>query len=85
MLNRTTEGPWTYAVRLEGEGMPTGYAVEGSDGPSKPICTVWNNEDNARMIAALPDLMAALLDVLSDYEGEYATAARKAVSKALGE
>lgn len=84
-MTKHTSGPWTYAKRLEGVGFPTGYAVEGPDGPEKPICTVWNNEDNARAISLLPDMVDLLRDVLSDYDGRYATDARKLLAKVLGE
>jgi hypothetical protein len=64
-----TAGPWFY--KLYG-----GYIIEGADGPS--VCTMSSNtlrtseeqEANARLIAAAPKMLEALLCVSAHFDGD---------------
>ena len=83
-----TPGPWTYSLSPSTDN--TWYV----DGPSRWICnsTARSSEDNARLIAAAPDLLEALGEILRAYttlmgddEDETMCKARAAIKKARGE
>ena len=97
-----TPAPW----RVEGHrsGVPHGHIISHGinshgDGPEGYVCDTWNSSDaDARLIAAAPDLLEALIDTLDFLErhsnrwdgvnGKHpqvvVTAARAAIAKAEG-
>lgn len=88
-----TAGPWAAVASLRG------FIITAKDG-QYDIAVVRNignedNEANARLIAASPDLLAALIAITDQLErvgdtreykdGQYITTARAAIARAKGE
>lgn len=63
MNTQHTQGPWY----LEGHSHKLGYVVSAELQDSDPVAFVKNNH-NARLIAAAPDLLDALTDLLKAIE-----------------
>ncbi len=93
MSAQHTPGPWFVAHLPDGQGSwvacdPDGCGIH-ADGSYMAVCVSPIGEANARLIAAAPDLLAALeglfrlLDAGSLYEPQ-AFAARAAIAKAKG-
>ena len=92
MTNAThTQGPWAATTRT-GEGLtPATYVIEDAD--RLPVVMAWRAAD-ARLIAAAPDLLAALEQCLPIIDAHRRTAlgegdiaamnARAAIAKAKG-
>ena len=88
-MTEYTKGPWVADTSRQ---YSSHARVEGSE---KLICSVGNGERcdvafdewsaNARLIAAAPDLLAALTELLADIDagGEYSTSARYAADQAI--
>lgn len=87
-----TPGPWDYREAYD-NGEPCGYVVQ--KGPAFAIADVPQGEDDARLIAAAPDLLAACeraLQHIEEYDessrgGDYREATRTlraAIAKAKG-
>ena len=101
MKAKFTAGPWTVATAIDGTGHPFVCAIGNHhecviDGVEYAIARVGGETkveaiSNARMIAACPDLLAALvalLDVYLNDQGylpEVEKQARAAIAKARGE
>ncbi len=94
-MSKHTQGPWKYGIELSsrsGEWLisfDAGYRGRGIDiAETRPGSG--QEEANARLIAAAPELLDALQDMI-DYYGsasatvEALTAARAAIAKAKGE
>lgn len=87
MTNAThTPGPWVPTTRTGERLTPATYVVEDAD--RLPVVMAWRAAD-ARLIAAAPDLLAALEsaeDVLSETDLHLSTLAlvRAAIAKAKG-
>lgn len=80
-----TKGPWTYE-RQEQDNGDIYFAVHAHD--YEFITNVYESEANARLVAAAPDLLAAL-EVLTKHDVNFRTgpeqaAARAAIKKATG-
>lgn len=85
-----TPGKWKYTVRNVNEMMTTFHGV--TIGDTYIEAATRNERQDALLIAAAPDLLEALQDLLirvaddEEYGPEHAiTRARAAISKALGE
>ncbi|WP_156507271.1 hypothetical protein [Bordetella trematum] len=88
MTTKHTPAPWT-----QGHS-PAGITCVWLDGATEPLhemgrCTSWidcNTEANARLIAAAPELLQALIDVVrvADRATVEFDAARAAIAKATG-
>ncbi|WP_419204216.1 hypothetical protein [Bordetella trematum] len=88
MTTKHTPAPWT-----QGHS-PVGITCVWLDGATEPLhemgrCTSWidcNTEANARLIAAAPELLQALIDVVrvADRATVEFDAARAAIAKATG-
>ncbi len=91
-----TPGPW----RLEEEdssdhGIDAVSAIDPKDGLQFEVCEVWGidhdmsicevSRSNARLIAAAPDLLEALMELVdkSPLDSSYLQNARAAIAKAL--
>jgi hypothetical protein len=100
MTTKHTPGPWRTTRKLGYSGHAAAeyyiYAENTNDGRSLAVAhikksTVQPMEANARLIAAAPDLLAALQALLavssacSDEETEAVIYARAAIAKARGE
>ena len=98
-MSKHTPGPWIGAGPSFGDPLPR-YTTEivtereDEDGAATSICELPfhhhddENEANARLIAAAPDLLEALQDMVSDHASlSDATLAfaRAAIAKATGE
>ncbi len=57
-MSKRTPGPWHYAY--EGSGLHSIYP----DGSSEAVATAENSKEDARLIAAAPDLLDALVEVM---------------------
>ena len=89
-----TPGPWQVTIDC-GANVIRAAEKEVRDGViaymfSDCVASTWGgvNEANARLIAAAPDLLAALIDVVGDDESlqnPWRVAARAAIAKATGE
>jgi hypothetical protein len=62
-----TPGPWTAWKSREGESRNRRVHIVGTESGLSQICEMWGGDEedeaNARLIAAAPDLLAALKDV----------------------
>lgn len=81
-----TPGPWA----LDDDGFVYGEGFIVSDPHSSPEIDLDEREANARLIAAAPELLAALEWALDDPDSEilgeeWANAAQAAIAKAKGE
>lgn len=98
-----TPGPWV----VDGAGVGAEFNIDSADGGTSVGITsqIFRDKDheiriaNANLIAAAPDLLEALMDVLSEFESlidaawestedhdkERINKARSAIAKALGE
>jgi len=81
-----TPGPWSYAVtsgtnytKIFLHGLGRADKTKGSDS-LRGYC----GEANARLVAAAPDLLAALLDMVNHPGSESLSAARAAIERATG-
>jgi len=88
MTTKHTEGPWA-ATLLNNMASKYWWSVSSLDGLGNTICNTPNNnseaEANARLIAAAPELLEALeelLRFLPDHESEQAKKAIAIISKA---
>lgn len=89
-----TPGPWIVDPDMRGLGNLPVAGVRSFDGISIANCGT-DGHANARLIAAAPDLLAALQQMMREYEclrfeqperwPDAATAARAAIAKATGE
>lgn len=90
-MNRHTEGVWVVDRRDDNRIY---VAQQYGDGPGGRICEVFSNclvtdegcEANAKLIAAAPDLLAALRDIIGWVPGPsnwHTNAAQKAVERAI--
>jgi hypothetical protein len=97
-ITKSTPGPWQYYWRLDKqEHTDCGVFWEKHKGQAYSVCRAPRYEQkeqweaNARLIAAAPDLLEALLVVMSYpvvrncLEVEHNDAARAAIAKATGE
>jgi hypothetical protein len=80
-----TPGPWSYAVtsgtnyaKIFLHGLGRAGTIKGADS-LRGYC----GEANARLIAAAPDLLAALLSMVDNPGSEALSAARAAIEKAV--
>lgn len=84
-----TPGKWKYTVRNVNEMMTTFHGV--TIGDTYIEAATRNEREDALLIAAAPDLLEALQNMVTAYEYEASIdnpallAARAAISKALGE
>ena len=92
METKHTPGPWMFDATLKGDGSFGGsYIVSNNAKRTWPLAEVYS-EDNARLIAAAPELLEALMDALKDLEAlsqwdnasACARKARAAIAKATG-
>lgn len=91
-MSKHTPGPWTH----EGQGDITGIEDNGFGRGPVDVCSVYlrtvegRHEANARLIAAAPDLLAALNTWLAQYSAEEyedcpeVVQTRAAIAKATG-
>ena len=90
-MNKHTPGPWTH----EGQGDITGIEDNGFGRGPVDVCSVYlrtvegRHEANARLIAAAPDLLEALSEIINDggkfvMTNETHRKARAAIAKARG-
>jgi hypothetical protein len=88
-MSAHTPGPWIEVMLGGGKGGPNGYAIRipGDPEATGSIGRVTGRHDgsaraNAHLIAAAPELLEALVDLLlvggMDSAGEYARAVKKA-------
>jgi hypothetical protein len=90
MSTKHTPGPWE--VRNEGSSRWIDI-VQANTGEPWPLpfaaCKHFDQEANARLIAAAPDLLEALVDLVAFYPLDSAdanvTSARAAIAKATGQ
>ena len=93
-MNKHTPGPWTIA---DGESRRVYLINHGRDAVGETVYTETRNPADARLIAAAPDLLAALKGILREHDAlqmaegrtgdrwPAATRARAAITKATGE
>lgn len=82
MKNTHTPGPWRIG---DGESSRV-YLVNGPDGAiGEVVYADARNPADARLIAAAPDLLAALEECVSTLRPYYRNIARAAIAKARGE
>ena len=93
-MNKHTPGPWTIA---NGEDRRVYLINHGRDAVGETVYTDTRNPADARLIAAAPDLLAALKGILREHDAlqmaegrtgdrwPAATRARAAIAKATGE
>ena len=89
-MSKHTPGPWEY--RWNGHYFDVGILTRESIVPIFPAVCIGVQaglEANARLIAAAPELLEALKDIvewteLGDYEESFLAKARAAISKAEG-
>ena len=95
METKHTPGPWMFDATLKGDGSFGGsYIVSNNAKRTWPLAEVYR-EDNARLIAAAPELLEALKAMVAIWEGPRELAAlrfaksvidaRAAIAKATGE
>ena len=93
MKTKHTPGPWMFDATLKGDGSFGGsYIVSNNAKRTWPLAEVYR-EDNARLIAAAPDLLEALKALVADlkpYMGQgrmddKIRNAIAAIAKAMGE
>ena len=93
MGTKHTHGPWMFDATLKGDGSFGGsYIVSNNATRTWPLAEVYR-EDNARLIAAAPDLLEALKALVADlkpYMGQgrmddKIRNAIAAIAKAMGE
>ena len=66
METKHTPGPWMFDATLKGDGSFGGsYIVSNNAKRTWPLAEVYR-EDNARLIAAAPDLLEALKALVAD-------------------
>ena len=88
-MNKHTPGPWV--ITIESRFAPDGYTRVGTPDDGMPVAIV-PSADDARLIAAAPDLYEALAGLLGDrtnpglhrMEQDQIDAARTALSRASG-
>lgn len=85
-----TPGPWEISKLATPDYAPE-FAIYAGPGPKVAIVTHGNSEANAKLIAAAPDLLAALQDLMTpaiernpNLWHEARTKARAAIAKATG-
>ena len=93
-MNKHTPGPWQIA---NGEDRRVYLINHGRDAVGETVYTDTRNPADARLIAAAPDLLAALKGILREHDAlqmaegrtgdrwPAATRARAAIAKATGE
>ena len=93
-MDKHTPGPWQIA---NGEDRRVYLINHGRDAVGETVYTDTRNPANARLIAAAPDLLAALKGILREHDAlqmaegrtgdrwPSATRARAAIAKATGE
>ena len=68
METKHTPGPWMFDATLKGDGSFGGsYIVSNNAKRTWPLAEVYR-EDNARLIAAAPELLDALKDARNAYQ-----------------
>lgn len=86
-MNTHTPGPWRYEINPD----CTEFRVRAQEGDVLGGCgccgSPWCGEEDARLIAAAPELLEALKGVLrvADRKTDEFDAARAAINKATGE
>jgi len=76
MTTEHTPGPWTFDTSGEGKPCSIITSVHDEHGPDDDVCEVYGGntdcektrEANARLIAAAPELLDAVLDMLGQLE-----------------
>ena len=99
MSNKHTPGPWFYGDWIKGTKVESSASewveiwnidADGSKGLPFVACKHHDEIANARLIAAAPDLLQALIDAVdlietvSPFEGDTLRNARAAITKATG-
>ena len=88
-MSKHTPGPWFHHGPSGSEHTAGGFIKSSPERNSGPlICSIYGTDGqphqaNARLIAAAPDLLKALIDFLDDPMGD-PEPCRKAIDKALG-
>lgn len=94
MSGKHTPGPWSVPHFAEAGNCQCGYVFSDSQTGMGSICTVdWGGENetkevasaNARVIAAAPELLEALQDLLARNNSANRLKAYTAIAKATGE
>ena len=84
-MNKHTPGPWQIA---DGESRRVYLINHGRDAVGETVYTDTRNPADARLIAAAPDLLAALQSLINDQRDAnlpILSQARAAITKATGE
>lgn len=85
-MSKKTPGPWMLRA--------TGFQIEAIGERLRPVATVLTSRADARLIAAAPDLLTALVRLLHTMEPDHSSKwaegseveqARAAIAKATGE
>ena len=68
-MTQHTPGPWqkfadTYWDKGKGERLPDGFSVKAEDG-AIDVASIIESEDNARLIAAAPELLETLESLIA--------------------
>ena len=96
METKHTPGPWMFDATLKGDGSFGGsYIVSNNAKKTWPLAEVYR-EDNARLIAAAPELLEAINGLMkifssvtqgqeAELRAEWLPKARAAIAKATGE
>jgi hypothetical protein len=98
MNTKHTPAPWAYAPSHPAKANDTEHVIE-MEGGSSPIAIVYSGgvgishsqaQSNARLIAAAPELLDALVELMKPYNGQIQSAdaykkANSIIAKATGE
>lgn len=90
-MSKHTPGPWFHHGPSGSEHTAGGFIKSSPERNSGPlICSIYGtdgqpNQANALLIAAAPDLLSALEDLIDSRGMEDLEPARKAIAKARGE
>jgi hypothetical protein len=95
-MRKHTPGPWSVYSAAKDDGFTDFYGIDGPDLDKGNAVVLWDpsggieNEANARLIAAAPELLAACEVMSAHYSGSldhqpaYVKLARAAIAKATG-
>jgi len=86
LLAQHTPGPWSFTVSAESGGNPSAWNIIAPCGGVVAETGSGTDDANARLIAAAPELLAALQNILAANPdlAEVADEARAAIAKATG-
>jgi len=91
-MNETKTTPWPWRAAYTAGHETHGQSVVYAEADGKDIAVIYDGKANARLIAAAPDLLAALCEIMDDVDlGIQAVGningknARAAIAKAKGE